>query len=140
MPIDDPNTWPQGAAAFKSIFEGLRSAIGALRDLRGSADTPSREGELIDAALEGIAGSLAAAAFTPNDIPQAVPSASSSAALRAAIGRLAEAHATLVTAQAAEEEANAMFMDWLAQTPEPKTKKGRRRPGRKSHLPLGLIL
>lgn len=52
MPIDDPNTWTQGAAAFKSIFESLRSAIGMLRDLRGSGEASRREGELIDAALD----------------------------------------------------------------------------------------
>lgn len=52
MPIDDPNTWAHGAAAFKSIFDGLRSAIGMLRDLRGSGGTPARESELIDAALD----------------------------------------------------------------------------------------
>jgi hypothetical protein len=52
MPIDDPNTWSQGAAAFKGIFDGLRSAIGMLRDLRGSGESSAREGELIDAALD----------------------------------------------------------------------------------------
>lgn len=54
---------------------------------------PTRRRFLTVAAVGSMvsAGSLAAAAFTPNDIPQAVPSASSSAALRAAIGRLAEA-------------------------------------------------
>lgn len=45
IPIDDPNTWSQGAAAFKGIFDRLRSAIGMLRDLRGSGDAPPREGE-----------------------------------------------------------------------------------------------
>ncbi|MET3299667.1 hypothetical protein [Bradyrhizobium diazoefficiens] len=52
MPFDDPNTWSQGAAAFKGIFDGLRSAIGMLRDLRRNTDASPREGELIDAALD----------------------------------------------------------------------------------------
>ncbi|MGY4409137.1 hypothetical protein ACVWW4_000873 [Bradyrhizobium sp. LB7.1] len=52
MPFDDPQTWSQGAVAFKSIFDGLRSAIGMLRDLRGSGEPSTREGELIDAALD----------------------------------------------------------------------------------------
>jgi hypothetical protein len=75
------------------------------------------------------AGTLAAAAFTPNDVPHAVtvPSGSSSPALRAGIHRLTEAHTRLIGAQAAEEEAYAMFEDWLAQNPEPKSKRGRRR-------------
>src|SRR5690349_20404382 len=75
------------------------------------------------------AGTLAAAAFTPNDVPQAVtmPTGSTIPALRAAIHRLTEAHRTLIGAQAAEEEAYAMFEDWLAQKPEPKSKRGRRR-------------
>lgn len=50
---DDPVAWSQGAAAFKSIFDGLRTAIAMVRDLRG-APQPSneKEGELIDAALD----------------------------------------------------------------------------------------
>lgn len=52
MPFDDPVTWSQGATAFKSIFDGLRSAIGMLRDLRTQPEGSSREGELIDAALD----------------------------------------------------------------------------------------
>lgn len=69
MPIDDPNTWSQGAAAFKGIFDGLRSAIGMLRDLRDSGDAPSREGELIDAALDKAAK---AAAIAEAEVAQAL--------------------------------------------------------------------
>jgi hypothetical protein len=92
---------------------------------------PTRRRFLTVAAVASMvgAGSLAAAAFTPNDVPQAVttPSGNSSPALRAAVHRLTEAHRTLIGAQAAEEEAYAMFEDWLAQNPEPKSKRGRRR-------------
>jgi hypothetical protein len=65
--------------------------------------------------------------LTPNDVPQAVTLPAPGLELRAAIGRLARAHTALVTAQAAEEEADAMFHDWLAQHPEPKSKRGKRR-------------
>jgi hypothetical protein len=61
MPIDDPATWSQGALAFKSIFDGLRSAIGMLRDIRGNGAAPEREGELIDAALEKASSATAIA-------------------------------------------------------------------------------
>ena len=92
---------------------------------------PTRRRFLTVAAVGSMvsAGTLAAAAFTPNDVPHAVtvPSGSSSPALRAGIHRLTEAHTRLIGAQAAEEEAYAMFEDWLAQNPEPKSKRGRRR-------------
>ncbi|MEY9184981.1 hypothetical protein [Bradyrhizobium sp. USDA 313] len=54
MPIDDPNTWSQGAMAFKSIFEGLRSAISMLREIRGASagDGKNEESQLIEAALD----------------------------------------------------------------------------------------
>jgi hypothetical protein len=54
MPIDDPATWSQGALAFKSIFDGLRSAISMVREARGSRDTDQGKAEtkLIAAALE----------------------------------------------------------------------------------------
>ena len=39
---DDPQAWSQGAAAFKSIFDGLRAAIAMVRDLRG---TPAASGK-----------------------------------------------------------------------------------------------
>ena len=52
MHIDDPVAWSQGAAAFKSIFDGMRSAIDMLRDLKGSSQPSQKEGDLIDAALD----------------------------------------------------------------------------------------
>ena len=36
MSLDDPGAWAQGAAAFKAIFDGLRSAIGMVTDIRNS--------------------------------------------------------------------------------------------------------
>jgi hypothetical protein len=54
MPIDDPATWSQGALAFKSIFDGLRSAISMVREARGNRDTDhgKEETKLIEAALD----------------------------------------------------------------------------------------
>jgi hypothetical protein len=57
----DPITVSQGATAFKNIFDGLRSAIGMLRDLRGSQQPSKHEGELIDAALDKAATATAIA-------------------------------------------------------------------------------
>jgi hypothetical protein len=37
MPIDDPHTWAQGAAALKSAFDAIRGLIGTVRDIRGLA-------------------------------------------------------------------------------------------------------
>jgi hypothetical protein len=49
---DDPQTYVQGANAFKAIFDGLRSAITMLRDLRGTPGGSDKETALIDAALD----------------------------------------------------------------------------------------
>jgi hypothetical protein len=74
------------------------------------------------------AGSLAAAAMAPNDVPKAVtlPSTSPSHRLRVAIRELAAAHETLIAAQATAEEAEAMWTDWEAQNPQPANKRGTR--------------
>jgi hypothetical protein len=66
MPFDDPGTWSQGALAFKTIFDGLRSAISMVREARGKsgdADHGKEENKLIEAALEkaSIAASVAEA-------------------------------------------------------------------------------
>jgi hypothetical protein len=77
---------------------------------------PTRRRFLTVAAVGSMAGAgtLAAAAFTPNDVPQAVtlPSGSSSPALRAAIGRLDEAHTELERAMEADYAANELFEAW----------------------------
>jgi hypothetical protein len=38
MPIDDPHTWAQGAAALKSAFDAIRGLLGAVKDVRGVAN------------------------------------------------------------------------------------------------------
>jgi hypothetical protein len=38
MPIDDPHTWAQGAAALKSAFDAIRGLLGAVKDVRGLAN------------------------------------------------------------------------------------------------------
>jgi hypothetical protein len=52
VPFDDPNSWAQGAAAFKGIFDGLRVAIGMLRDLGGSSGESQQQQKLVDDALD----------------------------------------------------------------------------------------
>jgi hypothetical protein len=37
MPIDDPHTWAQGAAALKSAFDAIRGLLGLVKDVRGLA-------------------------------------------------------------------------------------------------------
>ena len=91
---------------------------------------PTRRRFLIAAAVGSMvsASTLAAAALTPNDVPQAVTTPSiSSPALRAAIGRLAEAHTELERAMEADYAANELFEAWERSHPEPKSKSGRRR-------------
>jgi hypothetical protein len=90
---------------------------------------PTRRRFLIVAAVGSMvgAGSLAAAAFTPNDVPQAVTIPPASPELRAAIRRLMNAHTNLIAAQATNEEAEAIWSDWEAQNPSPASRKGRRR-------------
>jgi hypothetical protein len=92
---------------------------------------PTRRRFLAVAAFASVAGagSLAAAAMAPNDVPPAVtlPIGSPSHRLRAAIRQLAAAHETLIAAQADNEEADTMWMDWELQNPEPASKRGRRR-------------
>ena len=61
MPIDDPTTWSQGALAFKSIFDGLRSAISMVREVRGSSDHGKEESKLIEAALDKASSATAVA-------------------------------------------------------------------------------
>jgi hypothetical protein len=93
---------------------------------------PTRRRFLTVAAVGSMvsAGTLAAAALTPNDVPQAVttPSGTSpSLELRAAMRRLAKAHDALISAKATAEEAEAMWMDWEAQNPQPASKRGTRK-------------
>lgn len=53
MSFDDPNAWAQGATAFKAIFDGLRSAIGMISELRASNQSGSTaQLQFVDQALE----------------------------------------------------------------------------------------
>lgn len=63
MSLDDPNAWAQGANAFKAIFEGLRSAIGLVNDMRKSGGDNKAQQQLVDDALEkaGTAAKIAEA-------------------------------------------------------------------------------
>jgi hypothetical protein len=90
---------------------------------------PTRRCFLTVAAIGSIvsAGTLAAAALTPNDVPKAVTIPVASPELRAAIRQLAKAHEALIAAQATNEEADAMWTDWEAQNPQPASKRGTRK-------------
>jgi hypothetical protein len=66
-------------------------------------------------------------AGTPASVPQAVTVPQASRALRDAIRALDHAHANLTIAQAANEEAEAMWNDWERQHPQATSKRGRRR-------------
>jgi hypothetical protein len=79
------------------------------------------------------AGSLAAAAMAP-DVPKAITSPPASPALRDAIRALDHAHTSLKIAQAANEEAEAIWTDWERQHPQPASKRGRRRWTRRADI------
>lgn len=90
---------------------------------------PTRRRFLTVAAVGSMisAGTLAAAALTPNDVPQAVTQPAPSPELRSAIRRLAKAHEALITAQATNEEAEAIWNDWETQNPSPASRRGRKK-------------
>jgi hypothetical protein len=89
---------------------------------------PTRRRFLTVAAGASVAsvGALTAAAMAPG-IPAAVTIPPASPALRDAIRVLDGAHASLIAAQADNEEAEAMWTDWEAQNPQPASRKGQRR-------------
>jgi hypothetical protein len=37
MPVDDPNTWLQGATALKAAFDAFRAAIAGVKDIHAIA-------------------------------------------------------------------------------------------------------
>ena len=61
MPVDDPSSWTQGAAALKSAFDGIRSAIGVVKDIRGLGGGSEQQQKTIDSALATAASSAAIA-------------------------------------------------------------------------------
>jgi hypothetical protein len=53
MPIDDPNTWLQGATALKAGFDAFRSALGLLRDTKKTlGDDDKARTKAVDEALD----------------------------------------------------------------------------------------
>jgi hypothetical protein len=67
-------------------------------------------------------------------VPKAVTVSQASRALRDAIRALDHAHTSLMIAQAANEEAEAIWTDWEPQHPEPASKRGRRRWIRRANI------
>lgn len=61
MPIDDPGSWAQGAAAIKTAFESLRSAIGLVKDVRSLGGGSEQQQKAIDVALTTASSSTAIA-------------------------------------------------------------------------------
>lgn len=61
MPIDDPNSWAQGAAAVKATFDSLRTAIGLVREARSVGGGNAQQQKAIDSALATATSSAAIA-------------------------------------------------------------------------------
>ena len=54
MPVDDPQTWVQGASALKGMIEGFRSAVGLVKEIKeqiGGVANPTQR-KALDEALE----------------------------------------------------------------------------------------
>jgi hypothetical protein len=94
---------------------------------------PTRRRFLTVAAVASVvsASTLAAATLAPSVVPVAVtvPRVTEPAcpALRVALRDLAKARTLLIGAQATNEEAVAMWIDWEVQNPQPESKRGKRR-------------
>jgi hypothetical protein len=73
------------------------------------------------------AGTLAAAALTPNDVPQAVPQPTAGPAFAAAARKMARVRQDWVTAREAVETLMATVTAWEAETPFPESKRKRKR-------------
>jgi hypothetical protein len=52
MPVDDPNTWLQGATAVKAAFDAFRAAIAGVRDIRAIAGGTEEQKKVVDEALD----------------------------------------------------------------------------------------
>jgi hypothetical protein len=52
MPIDDPNTWLQGATALKAAFDAFRSAVGLVRDTEKAISRDDAQRKVVDEALD----------------------------------------------------------------------------------------
>jgi hypothetical protein len=51
MAIGDPQTWIEGIAALKTAFDGVRSAIGIVKDVRSMGGGTEQQQKAIDSAL-----------------------------------------------------------------------------------------
>ena len=52
MPVDDPNTWLQGATALKAAFDAFRAAIAGVKDIRAIAGGTEEQKKVVDEALD----------------------------------------------------------------------------------------
>jgi hypothetical protein len=52
MNIDDPSAWAQAAGAFKAMFDGLRSAIAMIKEVRATGGESEAQQQFVDDALE----------------------------------------------------------------------------------------
>jgi hypothetical protein len=64
MAIDDPHNWAEGFAAVKAAFDGVRSAISMIRDVRGFGGGTPQQQKAIDTALATASSSTAIAEAT----------------------------------------------------------------------------
>jgi hypothetical protein len=61
MPIDDPSTWAQGAAALKAAFDSIRTALSIAKDVRSLGVGSEQQQKAIDSALTAAASNTAIA-------------------------------------------------------------------------------
>jgi hypothetical protein len=63
MPIDDPATWLKTATAIKTMFDGVRSAIGMVRDVNSVTGGSAEQKQVVKKALATASSSAAIAAL-----------------------------------------------------------------------------
>jgi hypothetical protein len=61
MPIDDPTTWLKTATAIKTMFDGVRSAIGMVKDANSLTGGNEQQKQVVDKALATASSSTAIA-------------------------------------------------------------------------------
>jgi hypothetical protein len=69
MPIDDPNTWMQGATAVKAAFDAFKSAVGMVREIRKATGGSPEQAKALDAALDH---AVSAAAIAEAEVAKAL--------------------------------------------------------------------
>jgi len=65
MAIDDPSAWAQGAAALKTAFEGIKTAISVIKEVRSVAGGSAQQQKVIDTALTVASSNTAIAEAEP---------------------------------------------------------------------------